>query len=836
MLRVSLKGVWAYKIRLALTALAIILGVGLISGVYVYTDTISKAFDGIFANAYAGIDIAISAESEFSFGEGVYIDEDDFALVEGVEGVEQAFPYIQGAGATLLDSEGEVLGTGAGPPTFIASLTPGEAGGFTIDEGAYPAGAWQAALDRASAEAGGFEVGSTITVISDQAGRMDLTLAGIAAFGSGADLGGSKWILFDLPAAQQVLQRPGLLSGGSVQVAPGASVDEVISRIDALMPDNVTVVSGQDQAEQDAAELQGQLSSFTVFLSVFGWVALFVGSLLIYNTFRIVVGQRTRELALLRALGAGRRQVQGIMLLEASVIGLTGALLGVGFGVLLALGLQQVLPAIGLELPTASLDIRTRTVVVGLAAGLGVTLVSALVPAYRASRIAVMAALREDAASPPRPGYLRRVLAGSSVLALGLAALLFGLFGDTGAGPSPLAWVGIGAAVIFMGVFVLSPLAARPITNLLGLLFERLTGVSGRLARRNAMRSPRRTAATAAAVMISITLVALASTLTGSIRGTIDDILSNGVDAEVVIQPAGQFAGDSGFTPEVAERLGRVDEAADFTRRQSGWGRITSETVDASGASTEVVTDVLITGAQPNLVDFLPPDSSRGSLRPGPGEVMMDRTIADNHGFELGGVVMLEFEQAGEQPFTLAGTAEGGAWAGLVAIPAADWVSRFGVEMDSQIDVKAAAGVSADELKAAVEPLLGDLPNVEVLTLADQQSQAESQLNGLLNFILALLALTVLIGMLGVTNTMALSVFERTREIGLLRAVGLTRRTTRRMVRAEASIVSVFGALMGIGLGIFFGWVLIRALSDIGLSIFYILRLPTKPPASAGVR
>ena len=831
MLRVSLKGVWAYKIRLALTALAIILGVGLISGVYVYTDTISKAFDGIFANAYAGIDIAISAESEFSFGEGVYIDEDDFALVEGVEGVEQAFPYIQGAGATLLDSEGEVLGTGAGPPTFIASLTPGEAGGFTIDEGAYPAGAGQAALDRASAEAGGFEVGSTITVISDQAGRMDLTLAGIAAFGSGADLGGSKWILFDLPAAQQVLQRPGLLSGGSVQVAPGASVDEVISRIDALMPDNVTVVSGQDQAEQDAAELQGQLSSFTVFLSVFGWVALFVGSLLIYNTFRIVVGQRTRELALLRALGAGRRQVQGIMLLEASVIGLTGALLGVGFGVLLALGLQQVLPAIGLELPTASLDIRTRTVVVGLAAGLGVTLVSALVPAYRASRIAVMAALREDAASPPRPGYLRRVLAGSSVLALGLAALLFGLFGDTGAGPSPLAWVGIGAAVIFMGVFVLSPLAARPITNLLGLLFERLTGVSGRLARRNAMRSPRRTAATAAAVMISITLVALASTLTGSIRGTIDDILSNGVDAEVVIQPAGQFAGDSGFTPEVAERLGRVDEAADFTRRQSGWGRITSETVDASGASTEVVTDVLITGAQPNLVDFLPPDSSRGSLRPGPGEVMMDRTIADNHGFELGGVVMLEFEQAGEQPFTLAGTAEGGAWAGLVAIPAADWVSRFGVEMDSQIDVKAAAGVSADELKAAVEPLLGDLPNVEVLTLADQQSQAESQLNGLLNFILALLALTVLIGMLGVTNTMALSVFERTREIGLLRAVGLTRRTTRRMVRAEASIVSVFGALMGIGLGIFFGWVLIRALSDIGLSIFVIPWLP----ASASV-
>ena len=834
MLRVSLKGVWAHKLRLALTALAIILGVGLISGVYVYTDTIGKAFDSIFADAYAGVDIAVGTESEFSFGEGTFIDEADFALIEGVAGVEETFPFIQGTGVTVVDAEGEVLRSGPGPPTFVANLTePGgtttydDTGGFTIDEGAYPKGEGQAALDRATAELGGFEIGGPITVISESVGRLQLTLTGIAVFGEENNLGGTNWVFFDLPTAQAVLQRPGKLSGGAVQVTPGASVDEVIAHIDALLPDHATVVSGQDAAEAEAAEIQSALSFFTVFLSVFGWVALFVGSFLIYNTFRIVVGQRTRELALLRALGAGRRQVRRIVLLEAVIIGGIGALLGVGFGVVIAFGLQQALPAAGIDLPTASLSVQPRTVIVGLVAGLAITLIAALVPARRASRVSVMAALREDAAGPARSGFLRRALMGTVVLALGLAALFFGLFGNTGAGPSPVVYVGVGAAVIFIGMFVLSPLAARPITNLLGVLFERLMGTSGKLARRNTMRSPRRTAATAAAVMISITLVALASTLTGSIRETIDEVLANEVDAEVIIRPAGQSTNPAaGFTPEVAERVKQVDLVADLTRVQVGWGMIISETVTDSGTVTDV-TETPITGAEPNLAEFIPPETFQGSLRPGPGEVIMESAIAEENGFDLGDTVVLEFEQTGEHPFTLVGIVEGRAWAGIIAIPRADWVSRNGIESDSQIDVKAAEGVTAEELKAALEPVLADLPNVAVQTFDDLQSEAEAQLDGLLNFILALLALTVVIGMLGVTNTMALSVFERTREIGLLRAVGLGRRTTRWMVRSEASIVSVFGALMGIGLGIFFGWALIRALSDIGLSTFAIPWLPS---------
>ena len=833
MLRVSLKGVWAHKVRLFLTALAIILGVGLISGVYVYTDTIGKAFDGIFADAYAGIDIAVGTESDFALGEGTYIDESDFAMISEVEGVQEAFPFIQGMGMTILDSEGEVLSAGAGPPTFVANIsappestTDGGAGGFTITDGAYPLGEDQVALDRGTAEQGGFEIGDEVTVISGLVGRLELTLVGIAVFGDDDSLGGTKWVFFDLPTAQAVLQRPGMLSGGSVQVTPGTPVEDVIARIQAVLPENATVVSGQDAAEEEAAEIQAALGFFTVFLSVFGWVALFVGSFLIYNTFRIVVSQRTKELALLRALGAGGRQVRGIVLLEALMIGGIGALLGIGFGVMIAFGLQQILSAVGIDLPTASLSIKPRTVIVGLAAGLVVTLVSALVPAWRASKVSVMAALREDAASPPKTGFLRRTLLGAVVSGIGLAALFFGLYGDTGSGPSPITYVGAGTAVIFLGIFVLSPLVAKPVTNLLGMFLERLMGTSGKLARRNAMRSPRRTAATAAAVMISITLVALASTLTGSIRGTIDDVLANDVDADVIVVPSGQFGDPTqGFTSEIAGRVEQLDEVQDLTRIHAGWGRLVSETEVSHGETTVDGVEGFITGAEPNLADFIPPDDFRGKLRPGPGELIIDAAIAE--GLELGDTLTIEFEQTGERSFSLVGIMEGRAWAGIVAIPTDDWISAYGVDQHSQVYVKAAEGVTADQLKAAVEPLLADYPNVAVQTFEDLQSEAESQLNGLLNFILALLALAVVIGMLGVTNTMALSVFERTREIGLLRAVGLDRRTTRWMVRSEASIVSVFGALMGVGLGIFFGWALIRALEDLGFSNFVIPWLPS---------
>ena len=837
MLRVSLKGVWAHKVRLVLTALAIILGTGLITGVYIYTDTIKNAFDQVFVDAYANIDIVIGAEAEIGpGGAGGYLDEADVAAVNDVEGVAAVFPNVVGLGVDILDEQGEMVGAGFGPPTFVSNLeapapdtTHIDTDGFILAEGSYPTGLGQVALDRATAEAAGFEIGSSIGLLSNLLGPMEVTLVGIATFGEEDTFGGTKWIFFDMAGAQEVLGRPGQVSGAEIQVDGGVAVEEVIPRIKAILPENAIVSSGQDAAESEAGDIQAALSFFTVFLSAFGWIALFVGSFLIYNTFRIVVSQRSRELALLRALGAGGRQVFGIVLLEALVIGGLGSVLGLGFGAAVAFGIQQGLPALGIELPAGSLQVLPRTVIVGLAAGVVITVISAVIPARRAARVEVMAALREDQAAAPGTRTIRRTIAGLGILALGLAALLFGLFGDTGSGPSPVVYVGVGIGVIFIAMFVLSPLVARPVTNGLGWTLERFSGIPGRLARRNAQRSPDRTAATAAAVMISITLVALAATLTGSIRGTIDDVLANDVAADVTVQPQGFGDPSTSFAPVVADRLSQMEEVADFSRLQIGFGRLLGQPI---GDEYLVEIEGFIAGLAPNLAEFAIPDSFEGTISPGPGELVLDTANAESTGASIGDTLVLEFADTGQQPFTLVGIVEGAAWAGTIGISRDEWTANFGGERDRSVYLKAAEGVSPEELKAAAEAELVDFPNLAAFTSEDLRSEAESQLNGLLNFILALLALAVIIGMLGVTNTMALSVFERTREIGLLRAVGLNRQTTRWMVRIEASIVSMFGALLGIGLGIFFGWALISALADLGFSNFVIPWLPSSASVS----
>lgn len=814
MFKASLKGVWAHKLRLALTALAIILGVGLISGVYVYTDTIGKAFEGIFADAFEGVDIVVTAESDFTFGEGAYMDEATFNAIGDVEGVDAIFPFIQAFGIAPLDADGEPIG-GQGPPQLGANLVEGDTSGFVIREGDYPVGPDQIALDAGTAEANEFAIGDTVAVITPTAPPRDYTLVGVAGFGEEDNLGGSTWVFFDLPTAQAVMERPGVVSGGSVQVVGGADVDQVIERIVPLMPESVSVLSGQSAAEEQAADLQEQLGFIATFLAVFGYIALFVGSFLIYNTFQIVVRQRTQELALMRALGASRRQVNQLVLLEAAIIGVIGSVLGLGFGLTIAVGLQQGLSAAGFALPTTTLSLQPRTIVVGLLSGVIVTLVSAILPAVRASRVPVMAALREDAATPARRGLAKRIVSGSVVVAAGMAFLFYGLFASIENGPSPITYVGLGAAVIFIGMFILSPLFARWATGWLGAPFERLYGMTGRLARENAMRSPRRSAATAVAVMISITLVALASVLIASFRGTIDDVLSNDIAADVIVLPENQFDPTASFTPQLAADIAALPEVEATTRLQVG-------PVIYNDSET------FISGVEANFAEFFPPETSQGDLSPGPGEMVMDEVIAENDELAIGDTITVQFEQTGEQAFTLVGTGGGSAWTGVIALTQDDWVANFGgIETDSQVYARAAAGIDQDALKAAIEPLVEAIPTVNVQTFDELRSDAEQQLNTLLNIVLGLLGVTVLIGMLGVTNTMTLSVFERTREIGLLRAVGLDRRGTRRMVRSEASIVSVFGSLLGIAIGIFFGWALVRALEDVGLTSFVIPWLPS---------
>ena len=820
MLRASFKSVWAHKLRLALTAVAIVLGVGLISGTFVYTDTIGKAFDDIFDDAFAGIDIVVSAESELQFGDGGVLPEDAVTALSDVDGVESLAPFLQGIGVAVLDEKDEPLG-GGGPPQFGTNFdeqASADAGGFNLREGSYPIGPDQVVIDAGLASLGDFQVGDQISIVSPSRPTQEFELVGIAGFGDLDSLGGATFAMFELPTIQSLLDREGQLTGASIQVTPGTEVDSVITAIEPLLPENGIVQSGQSAAEEQAGEIQEGLAFFSTFLLAFGFIAVFVGAFLIYNTFQIVVRQRTKELALFRALGATRRQVNRMVLVEAIIVSVFSSVLGIIFGLGIAKALEAGLSAAGFSLPTASLSLQPRTIVVGLAVGIGVTLLAALIPAYKASRVPPMAALREEMA-PMRRSLTKRIAAGAIVSGLGVGIMAVGLFVSLESGPPEIVYVGLGVTIVFFGVFILGPLFARPMAGFIGAPFQRFRGVAGKLARENSMRSPRRTSATAIAVVISVTLVSLVSVFSASIRGTISDILGNDIKADLIISSTNQFDPTATFTPDLADRVEDDPAVADVTRVSVGSALVNDH-------------ETFITGAESDFAEYFPPDSSEGNLAPGLGQVVVDQGTAESNDWQIGDEIEIDFELTGTRAFDIVGVADGDLWSGVILLSRDEWTAQYGAEADNQVYIRGAGGTE-DEVKAAIEGYTEDVPTAELQTFAQVQSTAEDQLDGLLNVFLGLLAVTVLIGMLGVTNTMTLSVVERRREIGLLRAIGLGRKPTKRMVRYEAAIVSVFGALLGVGLGIFFGWAILRALADQGFSAFVIPWFPTEATVSS---
>lgn len=809
MLRATLKSIMAHKLRLALTALSIVLGVGFIAGTFIYTDTIGNAFDGIFEDAFEGVDILVSAESDLQFGEGVYLDQTEVEALADVEGVEGVFPYVQGFGVTILDQEDSPIG-GAGPPQFGASFdeTAAGAGGFVLRDGDYPMGSGQVVIDAASAESAEYAIGDTVTIVTPIQPATDYELVGIAGFGDLDNLGGATFALFDLPTIQTLIEREGELTSAAVQVTPGVDVDAVIERLQPRLAEGVTAVSGQTAAEQQAGDIQEGLAFFNTFLLTFGFIALFVGTFIIYNTFRIIVTQRTKELALFRAIGATASQVNRMVLIEALIIGVVASIVGIGVGFGIAVLLRSALEAFGIALPSASLQLAPRTIVVGMVVGVLVTMVSAVLPARRASRVPPIAALRDNVISGRR-SLRGRTIAGVVVLGIGLAVLFTGLFATFDSGPPEIVYVGIGAAVVFIGVSVLAPLVAAPVSHVIGWPFRRLFKIPGKLATENAARAPRRTSATASALMIGITLVTLASVMAASIRGTISDILGDSVNADVFVLPENQFDPTSSFSPVLAERIAADPDIELVTRAQVGSALFND-------------TEFFITGTTEGFDTFFPYDELEGTLEVGPDQVFIDAAIAEAQGYALGDTLDLTFESTGTQQFEIVGIATGDVYSDLIVMSTDEWVENYGAETDSQLYVNFVEGVTPDEGKITVEALADDIPSINVQTIEEIQTDAENQINQLLNLITGLLGLAVIIALIGVTNTMTLSVFERTREIGLLRAVGLSRRQTRRMIRSEASIIAVFGAILGVAIGVFFGWAILRALADEGFSAFVI--------------
>ena len=808
MFKATLKSLLAHKTRLALTALSIVLGVAFIAGTFIYTDTTNEAFTGIFDEAFVGIDVVVSGGGEFSFGQGTYFDEGMTDAIAAVDGVDVVEPAVDGFGVQVLDRDGEAIG-GGGPPQLSGYLPTDveTAGGFTLRAGRAPAGPNEIVLDAATAETGEFTVGDIVPIVSQTMPQTEFELVGIVGFGEEDNLGGATFALFDLATAQTVLGQEGMITGAYVLAVPGADADDLATRIQQVLPENARAQTAQSAAEEQAADFQEALSFFNTFLLVFAFVALFVGSFIIYNTFQIVIAQRLRELALLRAIGSTRSQVIRTVLTEAAMVGLVSSVVGIVVGAGLAIGLRAAFEGFGIALPSTGLVLAPRTVVLGLAVGLIVTVVSALVPAVRASRIPPVAAMREEAARPRRRSFTIRAVSGGVLIAVGVILLLVGLIGDVDNTTAALSSVGAGALVIIMGAYVLSALVADPVSRIIGAPFARAQGVPGKLAQRNAGRSPRRTSATSAAIMVGIALISLVTILTASIQGTIDDVLTGGIDADVVATPRDQFS-FTGFPTAFAEEAAALPEVDAVSRVQVG-------SVLIDGRETFVGT------LDENASEIFAVDSLVGVFVPSATGVVVPESTAASNDLSIGTPLELTFEQTGPQEFNIEGIVDSIAVDSPV-ISREAYAANFAIDTDAQVYFRLVDGITPEEGRDAIAGVAANVPSVTVQTIDEQSDQLKDQINQVLALVTALLGLTVLISLFGVMNTMLLAVYERTREIGLLRAVGLDRPQTRRMVRSEASIIAVFGALLGVGLGIFFGWTVVKALEAEGFTAFVV--------------
>ncbi len=807
MWRATIKSLLAKKARLALTALAVVLGVGFMAGTYVLTDTMNKAFDELFSIGAESVDVVVRAEAAFlstqSGGGGgggtedrEPIPEQLLPTVAGVPGVKTATGDVAGYAQIVDPATGKAIG-GVGPPTIGTSYDPSSTI-IRLREGRPPADAGEVAIDAFTAKAYDLAIGDRVQILFQGPAR-EFTITGTVGYGNADNLLGATAALFDVKTAQTVLQKPGVFDGISVVAEEGVSSGELRDRIARVLPEGTEAVTGNAASQEAADALKEALGFFRTALLVFAFVALFVGAFIIFNTFSIIVAQRTRELALLRALGASRRQVLESVLVEAAVVGLFASAVGIGAGVLIALGLQALLGAFGVDLPSTSTQLLPRTIVVSLAVGVVVTVVSSVFPARRAARVAPVEALRDAQRTAPSGGLRRRIVAGLVVTGSGAGSLLWGLFGG---GSQAGLKVGLGAAVTFIGVAVLSPLVARPLARGIGAPLLRL-GMSGKLGRENAMRNPRRTASTAAALMIGLGLVTFVAIFGASLRASASAVLDETLKADFILS-TGSF---TPFSAEVARELSTRRELGAVSALRQGEARYGGESWFVAAVDPwtigQLTTIDMVEGGLPGLAE---------------GGLLVHTDVAEEHRWGVGDVVPVEFARTGVQRMELAGVYAEDDLLGDYLISLDTFEANFSEQLDSIVFAKVAPGVPVGDARAAVTEVLADFPNVEVDDQAQFKDKQAGFIDQLLAMVSALLGLAIVIALFGIVNTLGLSIFERTRELGLLRAVGMTRRQVRSMVRWESVIIAVLGALLGVVIGVLFGWAMQRALVDQGVT------------------
>ena len=821
MWRVTLRSLWEHKRRLVSTVLAIVLGVAFMSGTFVFADTIDKVFADLFGETRSGVDVQVQGVELFDGGFGGQDAREllDIGLVDAVaavEGVAVAEPFIQtvgfGSQNRVLGPDGEPLGAAAGPPTLIESwVESDQLNPYRIATGEPPSRDDEVALNVAAAEDAGFELGDEVRVVS-QLGEATYRLVGTFTFGEAESAAGAVSADFTLAEAQRLA---GLEGRTQVVLAAGdGSVEEeaLAQRVASVLPPTAEALSGTETAEQNASDVQERFGFFRQLLSIFAGIALLVGTFITANTFAILVAQRTRELALLRAIGASRRQVLTSVLLEAAVIGLIAAVLGLLGGIALATGVTAALEASGADLPTSGLVISTTTVVTALVLGLGITLLASVVPAVQATRVPPLAALRDVAID--RSGASKtRIVAGVVLLAVGA----WSLSSAWRVTEPEVATVGLGALALIVGAIVIGPVLAEPSVRVLGAGLPRLRGITGVLATENAARSPKRTSATASALLIGVALIGFITVFAASARESVVAEVERGFTGDLIIQSESSgFGPPGGFSSAVADTVADVDgvEAVSrigFTQAQVAYpdGR----------ASTQFVTSI-----EPSTIDL----AFEGRMAVGevtdlgPGGVIVDVGIAEDDGLQVGDEVAMIGPSGTPALLEVRALSDDLTLFGPWTIDAADGERLVTERLLVQAVVAVSDGADVDTVRTEIEAAVEGVPAIDVLDRDGFIGSLTDQITSFLTLVNALLALSVIIAMIGIANTLWLSIHERTRELGLLRAVGMTRSQLRSAVRWEAVLISVLGTLVGLSLGMVVSWALVRSLESFGLTRFTV--------------
>ncbi len=805
MRKVALRGLLARKTRLALTALAVALGVTLIAGTYVFTDTINSSFDRIFSASYATTDVVVSPDDEVEADEFGSLDPIPASVVDRIDGL----PQVAAVGGSIFDQDGTILdGDGDpvsnGAPNFIASIQDIERfETFDVAEGRLPSGPDEVALDKSTAKRKDFEVGGTVDIVAKEP-RKTYKVVGLVQVAGVDSYGGAGVALMTLSEAQRMTGKEGQFDEIAVAAAPGTSPAELrVAVRDAVPETTYQVRTGEEQAESQTEGIKDDLSFLPTALLAFAGISLFVGAFIIFNTFSITVTQRAREFALLRTLGASRGQVLRSVLTEGLVLGAIGSVVGLALGVVVAKGLKAMFYLVGFDLPSQGTVLEGRTVVVSLVVGIVVTLLASLAPALRATRVPPVAALREGVALPESRSSRFAFPASIVLTTIGIALLVVSLVAIEDA-TTGLSLAGAGAAATFLGVGLMSPKLVGPIASVIGKPFG---GVTGRLARENSVRQPGRTAATAAALMIGVALVSFASIFAASAKETVSGFIDRGLAGDAVIQHQNGFAPFSGTAATQVRAVPGVDTLSGFRFAQV---RYEGEDEAVTGVDTTTLTKVYNVTEGGELISALRPD-----------EVAVFGEYAEEKGLKPGDTITVRTTRRPELQLKVAGTFEDKAdLLGDFVLSNETVAQDIGASRDSYLFVKFDQGADQRETREAISALLKrDFPQTEVLTADEFKDDQASQIDQLLGLIYALLALAIIVSLFGIVNTLALSITERTRELGMLRAIGTSRKQVKSMIRKESMIIAVIGGVLGLAVGVVLSIVFTQALDDLVLSV-----------------